>query len=147
MLQILSFYNLDMPGYLAIENGHTNRPGFFSELFLLRWEEIPLPSPFWAWFWDTNFPQVTWGAERGGCQITKECTLKIYNQVVTLNVKAGEMHESKTHYCSTSLLETVWKIPTPTAEKIHIGGEENAKFSGKDRKHLKIDTEKLQVNT
>lgn len=66
--------------------------------------------------------------------------------MVTFNVKAGERHEHKIQYGSTSLLETVWKIPTPTEEKIHVEGEENAKFSGKDKRCLKVGMEKLQAN-
>lgn len=38
-------------------------------------------------------------------------------------------------------------MPTPREEKTHIAGEENAKFTGKDKRYLKIDMEKLQVNT
>lgn len=38
------------------------------------------------------------------------------------------------------------KSPTPTEEKIHIEGGENAKFTGKDKRCLKVGMEKLQAN-
>lgn len=146
MLQILSFSNLDMPRYLAVEKWYTNRPTFF-------WAAVAevggnsLAISLLNLVLRHKIPPVTWGAERGGSQITKRCTLKIHNQAVTLKCKSWRKAQGQNPIL---LYESAWnsvKNPHPKRRKDTHRKGRKCKVHWENKRYLKVDMEKLQVNT
>lgn len=130
-----------MSRYLAVENGNTNKPTFFLSCCCCGRSKFPCNLRFESGFETPASSRDLRRTER--ClqfgAITEGCTLNLRGQVLEKGVSA--IPNTVLRVCSKQ-----WGKNAPRGDKIHIEGEENAKVTGRDKKYLKVDVKKLQVN-